>query len=351
MKKHMEYIKKIKSKFSFEQIADCLEKPSNLKVLVIGDTILDKYVFVQPKGRAIKDPILSVGFQSAETYAGGIIVIANDIKDFVKEIKLVTLIGDKNSKLDFIKKSIKDHIKLKTFTKENSPTTMKKRFVDSYKNNKMFKIEYMDDKPISKSLTKEIVNYLDEELPKYDLVIIGDFGHGFINKPIRRKLEEKSKFLALDIQSNSANMGYNYFNLYKKFDFICMNDEELRMPLSMRFDDFDQVIKKAHNEFKYDNFLVTMGKYGSIFVNKGTAFKSPILTESVKDTVGAGDAVFAITSLLAYLKADNELIPFIGNCAGGIAANIMGNKENITKTKLLNFIRGVYENENGMGRI
>ena len=258
MKKHMEYIKKIKSKFSFEQIADCLEKPSNLKVLVIGDTILDKYVFVQPKGRAIKDPILSVGFQSAETYAGGIIVIANDIKDFVKEIKLVTLIGDKNSKLDFIKKSIKDHIKLKTFTKENSPTTMKKRFVDSYKNNKMFKIEYMDDKPISKSLTKEIVNYLDEELPKYDLVIIGDFGHGFINKPIRRKLEEKSKFLALDIQSNSANMGYNYFNLYKKFDFICMNDEELRMPLSMRFDDFDQVIKKAHNEFKYDNFLVTI---------------------------------------------------------------------------------------------
>jgi len=346
-----EYIARIKSKFSFEQIADCLEKPGRLKVLVIGDTILDKYVFVQPKGRAIKDPILSVGFKSAETYAGGILVIANDIKDFVKEIKLVTLIGDKNSKLDFIKKSMKNHIKLKTFTKENSPTTMKKRFVDSYRNNKLFKIEYMNDKPISESLTKEIVNYLDEELPKHDLVIVGDFGHGFINEAIRRKLEEKSKFLALGVQSNSANMGYNYFNLYKKFDFICVDEQELRMPLSMRFNDFGQVIKKAYNYFKYDNFLVTMGKDGSIFVNKGTAFKSPILTKSVKDTIGAGDAVFAITSLLTYLNADNELIPFIGNCAGGIAANIMGNKENITKTKLLNFIRRVYENENGMGRI
>jgi bifunctional ADP-heptose synthase (sugar kinase/adenylyltransferase) len=339
-----EYIDKIKNKFKFEQIFGYLEKLNKLNVLVIGDTIIDHYLFVSPKGRAIKDPILSVEYKNREVYAGGILATANHINDFVKKIKLVTLIGDHDSLLDFIKGSIRSNIELKTFIKENSPTTVKKRIVDFYRNNKLFKIEYINDEPISNDLTEEIINYLDEEIPKYDLVIVGDFGHGFINEGIRRKLEEKSKFLAVNVQSNSANMGYNYIRLYKKHNFVSMDEQELRLPLSRRFEEIDGVIKEAFALFKYDNFLITIGNKGSIFVNKGTTFEAPILTKSVKDTIGAGDAVFAITSLLVYLKPENELVPFIGNCVGGIAVNIMGNKEYITKDNLLNFVKKVYNN-------
>ncbi|MFC1686946.1 transposase, partial [Nanoarchaeota archaeon] len=129
----------------------------------------------------------------------------NHLSTFVKNIKLVTTIGDRNSYLDFINKSLKNNTELKTFVKENSPTTIKKRMVDQYRNNKLFKIEYINDEPINQKLTNEIVTYLDEEIPKHDLVIVGDFGHGFINDSIRRKLEEKSKFLAINTQSNSSN--------------------------------------------------------------------------------------------------------------------------------------------------
>ena len=69
-----------------------------------------------------------------------------------------------------------------------------------------------------------------------------------------------------------------------------------------------------------------------------------MIARAIKDTIGAGDALFAITSLLAYTKTNNELLPFLGNCAGGIATNTMGNKESVTKEKLLNFVKRVYEN-------
>ena len=340
----IKYINEIKDKFTFEKIAEYIKNLKDLKALVIGDTIIDHYLFVAPKGRAIKDPILSVEYKNREVYAGGVLAVTNHVSGYLKEVKLITLIGDENPMLDFIKSSLRKNIELKAFVKENSPTTVKKRMIDFYRNNKLFKIEYINDKPITSSLSEEIVAYLDKELPKYDFIIVADFGHGFINEEIRRKLEEKSKFMALNVQSNSANMGYNYITNYKKSDFVTMNEEELRLPQQMRFEDINLVIKKARDSLKFDNFLVTVGKQGSIFVRNGNLFKAPLLIESVVDTVGAGDAAFAIASLFTYLNADDELIPFIANCAGGIASNVMGHKESITKEKLLNFVKNLYEN-------
>lgn len=326
-------------KIDYNQIEPCLQKLKNLKVLVIGDTIIDHYVFVAPKGRAIKDPILSVEYKSREVYAGGILAIANHIADFVEKINLVTLIGDQNPLLNFINQSLKKNIELKTFVKENSPTSVKKRMVDYYRKSKIFKIEYINDYPINDKLSKEIIFYLDEEIPKYDLVVVGDFGHGFINDDIRRKIEEKSRFLALNVQSNSANMGYNYFNLYKQFDFISLNEDELRLPLTKRFEEIEEVITEACNKYNLKSVLLTQGNRGCMFIREGNVFKAPAVITSVKDTVGAGDAVFAISSLFVYANFDDKLLPFLANCAGGIAANIMGNKESVTREKLLNSIQ------------
>lgn len=349
MEKTDNYIHEIKSKLSLGQIARYFDQIGSLSVLVIGDIIIDKYVFVSPKGRAVKDPILSVEYKNDETYAGGILAVTNHLSDFVKKIRLVTLIGDRDHNVDFIKKSLKGNVELKTFVKENSPTIIKERFIDYHRNTKLFKIEYMNDAPISKKLTDEIVHYLDEELLKHDLVIVGDFGHGFINEAIRRKLEEKSKFLALNVQSNSANMGYNYFNLYKRMDFISMDEQELRMPFLMRFEDIKTIINKVILTNFSNPFLVTRGSRGCVLINRDRFVESPSLTDSVKDTIGAGDAVFAISSLLVYAKFPDELIPFIANCAGGIKVSYLGNKESISKERLINFIDTLYKNE--MGRI
>jgi len=331
------YLGQVKKRLSLEHIKNHLEQLKDTKVLVIGDTIIDEYVFVLPKGRAIKDPILSVEYQYHEEYPGGILAVANHISDFVNKVKLVTLVGDKNPRLSFIKNSVKDNVELKTFTKEDSYTTVKRRYINSYRNVKLFKIEYMNDKPISEELSKKIVDYIHAEAPNYDLVVVSDFGHGFLNKAIKQKLREKAKFLAVNAQSNSANMGYNYITHYNKPDFMTMSEEELRLPLFMRFEDIDEVIKEGRNNFKLNNFIVTLGKKGSAYAHQDKLFKAPVLISSVKDTVGAGDALFALTSLFAYSKAEPELIPFIGNCAGGIAANIMGNKESVNKEKLLSF--------------
>jgi phosphoheptose isomerase/fructose-1-phosphate kinase PfkB-like protein len=339
------YIKKIQARYDLKHIQNLLNQSRDLNVLILGDTIIDQYTFVKLKGRAIKDPILSTEFKEQETYAGGILAVANHVSSFVKSIKLVTLLGDIEPQREFITQHLAKNITPIFFTKKNSPTIIKRRYIDSYKKAKLFKVEYMNDSPIEPALTNEITTYLEQELQQYDLVIVTDFGHGFINDQIRRIVEDKAKFIALNVQSNSANMGFNYFTNYHKFNFVTIDEQELRLPFSNRFGNTEQCIKEVQNKINSQQMLVTLGKEGSIFALDNQLFPAPIVSTIVKDTVGAGDAVFSITSLLAYLNAEPELVPFIGNCAGALAVNIMGNKESISKESLLNFIKDLYKIE------
>jgi len=319
-------------------VLEILSKISKVKVLVIGDSIVDRYIFVLPTGRAIKDPILSTQLKSSEDYAGGAVAVANHVSNFAENVTFVTLLGDKNSYQEFIESSLNQNISFKSFVKKDAFTTVKSRFVNVQRNEKMFKYEEISDGEIDKELELEISNYLERELPKYDMVMIADFGHGFINDKIARVLEKNSKYLCANVQSNSANYGFNLFFKYKKLDFITMNDTELRLGTHSRFTPVEELVKEISLKNGFKKILLTLGKNGALYVTKGKTFTFPALATSIKDTVGAGDAVFSITSLFSYFNVDEKLIPFYANCAGAIAVNIMGNKESVRKQDFLQFI-------------
>jgi len=86
-------------------------------------------------------------------------------------------------------------------------------------------------------------------------------------------------------------------------------------------------------------------KDGSGYFNHGKQTYFSAFVTRPQDTVGAGDAIFSISSLFAYRNYDT-LIPFISSCVGGIAVSYMGNKEYITKKGLFDFIEKAYNGEN-----
>lgn len=332
------YIREIRTKFPTKLITQQLDSLKNIKTLVIGDTIIDEYIFTLPKGRANKDPILSLDFVKSECYAGGILAIANHISAFVSQVDLITLLGDRERGEEFVKQNLKPNINPKFFTKKDSPTTLKKRYVDYIRNGKLFKLEHINDSPIDKIIEEEIISYLDKHLSEYDLVVVGDFGHGFITENIARKLEEDSKSLSANIQTNSSNFGFNYITKYNRIDYLTSNEKEIRFALSDRFGSFDEIITKLKNKTKFRNILITQGGSGCMYLKNDAVYQSPALAKEIKDVVGAGDAVFAITALLHYKNIDGGLLVFIANCVGAIAVSIIGNKESVKKEELIQFI-------------
>ena len=337
-------IELIKKEYPLESIKKIISKFKSLKVLVIGESIIDDYNFVVPKGRATKDPILSVDYIRSEAYAGGILAIANHISNFADEVMCITAIGDRNNRREFIEGALNKNIKIKFITKQDSPTITKMRYLDIHRNEKLFKVEYINDAPISAEIEQELLEFLKSELPKYDLTVVGDFGHGLITDKIIDMMEEKANFLSVNVQSNSANLGFNYATKYNSPDYLTMDAQELRYAVSDRFSEIPVLMKKLSDKKRFNRFLVTMSKKGSGYFSSGKLSFFPAFVMRPHDTVGAGDAVFSITSLFACCNCDS-IIPFIANCAGGIAVSYIGNKESITKEGLLSFIEEVYRGD------
>jgi sugar/nucleoside kinase (ribokinase family) len=88
-------------------------------------------------------------------------------------------------------------------------------------------------------------------------------------------------------------------------------------------------------------FIVTTGKDGCLIKTEKKIIEIPAFTNTVVDTIGAGDAFFVISSLFAYLNSSLIDIGFIGNASGALKVNILGHSSSIKKTQLLKFIEAV----------
>ena len=97
-------IDRITKKSNFKEIKKKIDNFKNLKVLVIGETIIDQYNFCEAIGNSGKEPILVLKEISQDQYLGGVLGIVNNLSQFTKKITLVSMLGKKRN-FDYIKKT------------------------------------------------------------------------------------------------------------------------------------------------------------------------------------------------------------------------------------------------------
>ena len=332
------YIQNLKNTYSSEKIISYINDLKDIRVLVIGDTIVDEYHYCLPLGKSSKSPTISTVFLRSEAFAGGALAIANHVEQYSGRVELVTVLGSQDNQLDIIESKLSKGVERKFFYRNDSPTNTKRRYLDKYLNTKLFEVTFMNDKFIDSALEEEIIEYLKKNIDNYDLALICDFGHGFISPGIQKYLEDSGKYLAINAQTNSNNYGFNYITKYRNAGYISIDEKELRLPFGDNYGKLETLIEKLSNITHCDQITITLGQAGSLFYSNGNYFSSPAFASTVKDSVGAGDAVLSITSLLSYLNTPAELIPLIGNCMGTLAVNIIGNDHPVYKKDLTKFI-------------
>lgn len=340
----LNYIHLFKQRYTKDDLLRSLEQLQRLKVLVIGDTILDEYHFCSAIGKSSKDPTLALKHEHQDIFAGGILAVANHVANFAGHVDLVTVLGEKNSYEEFILSQLKSNIRPFYIFKPNAPTLIKKRFIDGYSTNKLLEIYVMDDSYLDSEEDQELCNLVHEQLPLCDLVIVADYGHGTLNRNMIDLLTKKAPFLAVNTQSNAGNRGFNTISKYPRADFVSLAEHEIRLEKrDMTGRLFPMMAELAHNmSCRY--FVVTRGKRGCILTDKqGGLFQVPSFAQKVVDRVGAGDAFFVMTSLFSVLGVPGEILGFIGNVAGSLAVEIMGNKKSIDKTSVTEYINSLFQ--------
>jgi len=336
------YLLKMKNKYGSAFILEQLKSLKNMKVLVIGDGIIDEYHYCEAMGRSSKVPLVVSRFLNSEAFAGGVFAAANNIAGLCDKVTMVSALGDKNNLKKFALNHLSSNIKPKFFYRPDSETIIKKRFIEQYSGNKLFEICHMDKGDMPEVEERKILKYLNAEIGKYDMVLALDFGHGLFTDKTIRLLEKKAKFLAVNVQTNSANSGFNMMTKYKKIDFGCLTEVEARLSRHDEYGAIEDVIKKLSKQVKTSNMIMTRGKQGSMAYGRKAGFEyAPALSSRVVDRIGAGDAFFSFVAPCAAKKMPLDLISFVGNAAGAIAVQIVCNKEPVEANKLFEFIRSL----------
>jgi rfaE bifunctional protein kinase chain/domain len=336
------FLKSFAQKYSFDAILDRLNQLKKLKVLLIGDGIIDEYHYCESMGKSAKAPLVVHKYTAHEIFAGGAFIIANHVAGLCEKVHLVTMLGKEDSKEEFIRGALRPNVDLNFFYREDGPTIYKKRYINQYSNQKLFEINYLNDNYIDEDCELNITNYLNSAIPAYDLVLISDFGHGFITKKIIRVIEKSAKIFAVNTQTNAANAGYNLITKYNRPNFVCLDETEARLATQERFSNIEDIAKNISKILNSEYFLITLGKRGSIGVSRNQEVNlTPVFSTKVVDTVGAGDAFFAFTAPCFAQGMPLDLVSFIGNAAGALAVQIVGNKKPVEKYELIEFIHTI----------
>lgn len=337
-----ECVKGFAQKYPFKTVVDKLNELKGLKVLLIGDGIIDEYHYCDAMGRASKAHLVVNRYLTHEAFAGGAFALANHLSGICDNVHLVALLGEADPREDFVSNNLRANVTTKYFYRADSQTIVKKRYINQYSNQKLFEVNYLNDSYISGQPEENVVKYIKKEAPKYDMVLVSDFGHGFITDRIIKTIQKYSRKYAVNTQTNAANTGYNMITKYKKPFYVCLDEGELRLAAQEKHADILTVAKKMKRRLKADNLIVTLGKQGSIGIGSHGEFnRTPIFSSKVVDTIGAGDAFFAYTAPCFAVGMPLDLVSFIGNVVGALAVQIVGNKKPVEKREVVEFIHNL----------
>ena len=261
------------------------------RVLIVGDAIRDRYVFVRPLGKSMKDSVIAVGYEREETYRGGVWAAAGHITGLCAHVDVM-----------------------------HGPKVMlSTRFVEGPGNKKLFTIHDM----------REEASSGDYDIRSYDVVIVADFGYGTMTPELIERVSKEAQFLAVNAQTNSSNFGFNLVTKYLRADYVVVDEMEARLAARDRVSDIEDVILRLG----YKKIVVTLGGRGAVGFD-GSFYRESAHAEHVVDSMGAGDAFLVVSSLFAKAMLPIKEIVSIGNTAGAAKVGIVGHRRSINREEL-----------------
>ena len=334
------YLRNFRQRHPAREVVGAFRELAEVRVLVVGEAIIDEYCYCVPLGKAPKETIIATKFISEEQFAGGALAVANHVSGFCDQVTLLTCLGTNQRHHDFVRSRLRPNVTPLIVSTTERPTITKRRYVDPTFLTKLFEVQYLDDVPVPLSVERELLDVLGDQLPNHDVIIVADFGHGLLTDGIRNLLCSSSKFLAVNTQTNSANLGFNPVVKYTRADYVCLHEGELKLALRVQYGDVQALASKLRAEVGASTLMVTRGPNGAVVLDdQGGFYEAPALSLRVVDRTGAGDAVFSVTAPCVYRKCEPELLAFIGNCVGALAVEIVCNREPVEPAALKKFIQ------------
>ena len=309
---------------SFKKIEHIVSNFKNARVIVIGDLILDEFLWGDVTRISPEAPVPVVWVRKESFMPGGASNVANNLRSLGSNVYLVGVVGDDERGAILKRELEKSRIDtVGVITDESRPTTLKTRVVAQHQQVVRIDKEKVDS--IGAGVTAKMINYVERMIKSVDAVIIEDYGKGVISGPLLSKIipiaKKSGKVISVDPKEE-------HFKYYKGVSTITPNNHEAARAVGFEVKD-ESSLKKAGqvllNKLNCKTVLITLGENGMAVFRKGKPMERiPTVAQEVFDVSGAGDTVIASFTLSLAAGADPIQAAHIANCAAGIVVGKIG---------------------------
>lgn len=332
------FLASFREQVSENDVEKMFSKVAALRVLVLGEAIIDTYESCEALGKSSKDPVLAFRKLGSESQLGGSLAIARHVAGMGAQTTLMTRVGKDDGTKARLEAEIGDEIFLVVLESEDEPTIEKTRYVDVLTGNKVFETYQIGESRASQRDSEQLEHALSKIIEEFDLVLVADYGHGLLDENTIQLLGEKAKKLSVNTQSNAGNRGFNSISKYSRLDIVCLNGGEVALELRERHLSMEVLVPELLDRTGAELIAVTSGANGLVLGLGSDGSRRvdlvPAFTTTVKDRVGAGDALFAATSV-SWVASHNPLLSAVlGNLAGAASIAELGNRIAIDRVSL-----------------
>lgn len=316
----------------------------NKSILVVGDTMVDKFIWGKVSRISPEAPVPIVEVKSETQTLGGAGNVASNITSLGAKAYIVTVIGDDLNGL-----CMKEMLEDKNINADyvvvdkQRPTTLKTRIVAS--NQQVVRVDKEVKGAFSDKTEDNILQSIDEVMKKVDGVIISDYAKGIVTKKVFKKIITLAKTQKIPV---TVDPKVENFKKYKHVTCMTPNTKEAiegmnAQHLGIKTDaDIANLGKKILKVLQLDSVLITRGEKGMTIIEKNRITHIPTRAKEVYDVTGAGDTVIATMTLALSAKWSLAEAAEIANFAAGIVVGKVGTAtvtiEEIIKT-IKNFNR------------
>lgn len=322
-----------------KELKKIISKFSRGRVLVLGDLILDEYIWGKVERISPEAPVPVVWANRRTFVPGGAANVASNIRAVDGRVSLVGIVG-KDEKAEILLAELKKR-KISTegiFTEPNRHTTLKSRVIAGHQ--QLVRVDWEHTEALPQDLNKRIFNRIKKHIDDFDALIIEDYGKGVINIQL---IEGLILFARAHKKIITVDPKEEHFQYYRGVTAITPNRKELENAVrnlkitdrTNRFKlhndrlfsdkDIDFSAKQIMEYLGLESLLVTLGEEGMrLFEKNGRITHIPTVAQEVFDVSGAGDTVVGIFSLALACGASLLEAAHLANFAAGIVVGKLG---------------------------
>lgn len=311
-----------------------LEQFSGLKVLVVGDVMIDAYYFGKVDRISPEAPVPVVAVEKKENRLGGAANVAMNLVALGAKPIVCSVVGNDKDGDDLIELFRQNGVGTDGMIKSaDRVTTVKLRVISQA--TQMLRIDMEVTQPINATESKALVDSITQLLPKADVVIFEDYDKGVLTKENIAQIIRAAQQLNIPVVVDPKKRNFPFYN---GADLFKPNLKELKEGLKLDFDvddkmAFETAIGKMMADMQLKNAMITMSEKGVMITDGKTFHYIPAHIRKIADVSGAGDTVISVAALCLALKMDIKQVAALANLAGGLVCEEVGVVP-IDKTKL-----------------